>query len=145
MLYTILIIVEVFVSIALTLLILLQQGKGADAGAAFGSGASGTVFGARGSGSFLSKATVALAAIFMANSTAMAYLSHQVKAPTSVVERAAAGNATQAPDNAPGTPTGKPETGPAPTEKPASQPAHRPAQNKQPPAAGSSTDNGQGD
>lgn len=110
MLYNALIIVEVVVALALVLLILLQQGKGADAGAAFGSGASGTVFGSRGTASFLGKATAALAFIFMANSTAMAYLSHaQVSAPQSAVERAAAaGNASEPPQNAPGTPTGNP-------------------------------------
>ncbi|HET7307400.1 MAG TPA: preprotein translocase subunit SecG [Gammaproteobacteria bacterium] len=150
MLYNILIIVEVVVSIVLTLLILLQQGKGADAGAAFGSGASGTVFGSRGTASFMGKATGVLAFVFMANSTAMAYLSHQQTAPTSVVERAAAaqthkteaGNASQGTLNAPGTPTTRKESpaqqgksGQATPSK--SQPAkQQSAPNKQPPADG---------
>lgn len=89
MLYKTLIIIEVVCSIALVLLILLQQGKGADAGAAFGSGASGTVFGSRGSASVIGKLTAVLAFVFMANSTAMAYLSHQTKAPQSAVVQAA--------------------------------------------------------
>ncbi|MGD8574231.1 MAG: preprotein translocase subunit SecG, partial [Gammaproteobacteria bacterium] len=63
MLHTILVIVQVFLSLGLIGLILLQQGKGADAGAAFGSGASATVFGARGSASFLSRTTAVLAAL----------------------------------------------------------------------------------
>ena len=57
---SILLIAQVLLSISLIALILIQHGKGADAGAAFGSGASATVFGARGSGNFLSKATTAL-------------------------------------------------------------------------------------
>lgn len=90
MLYTILEIILVFVSVALIALILVQQGKGADAGAAFGSGASGTVFGAGGSANFLSHATAILATLFFILALAMAYLSHHVTAtPQSIVERAA--------------------------------------------------------
>jgi preprotein translocase subunit SecG len=57
--------------------VLLQRGKGADAGAAFGAGASGTVFGSRGSGSFFSRATAVLATAFFASSLTLAYLSSQ--------------------------------------------------------------------
>ncbi len=59
-----LIVLQVLLSIALIALVLLQHGKGADAGAAFGSGASATVFGARGSGNFLTKATAIIATLF---------------------------------------------------------------------------------
>lgn len=72
-------------------LILLQHGKGADMGAAFGSGASGSLFGASGSANFLSRTTAVLAAIFFASTLTLAYFSHSVK-PTSsgsVLERAA--------------------------------------------------------
>ena len=55
-------------------LVLLQRGKGADAGAGFGAGASGTVFGARGATTALSRATAIIAAIFMINSLVLAYL-----------------------------------------------------------------------
>ncbi|MGF1642132.1 MAG: preprotein translocase subunit SecG [Thiotrichales bacterium] len=80
MLYSILLVFEVLLSIGLIVLILLQHGKGADAGAAFGSGASGTVFGARGSGNFLSHSTAILAALFFVNSLLLAYIvSHQPK------------------------------------------------------------------
>lgn len=90
MLYTILEIILVFVAVALIALILVQQGKGADAGAAFGSGASGTVFGAGGSANFLSHATAILATLFFILALAMAYLSHHTTAtPQSIVERAA--------------------------------------------------------
>ncbi|HET7313635.1 preprotein translocase subunit SecG [Salinisphaera sp.] len=74
MVYTILIIVQVVIALSLIALILLQHGKGADAGAAFGSGASGTVFGAKGSANFMSRATAGLATLFMLASLALAYL-----------------------------------------------------------------------
>lgn len=85
-LQTILFVVQVLVSAGLIGFILLQQGKGADAGAAFGSGASSTVFGARGSGNFLTRSTSVLAFIFLANSLVLGYLaSQQVRTPTSVM------------------------------------------------------------
>ena len=68
---------HVTLAIALIVLILLQQGKGAEAGAAFGGGASQTVFGARGTGGFLAKLTALLAAIFFATSLALAYFASQ--------------------------------------------------------------------
>jgi len=87
MLYNIILAVFVLISVALVALILLQQGKGADAGAAFGSGASGTVFGSRGSASFLTRTTGVLAALFFVLSLSLAYLSNQQTKPTSVVEQ----------------------------------------------------------
>ena len=62
------------VAAAIIGLVLLQRGKGADAGAGFGAGASGTVFGARGAASFLSRTTAMLAALFFVTSLALAYL-----------------------------------------------------------------------
>lgn len=106
MLYTILEIILVFVSVALIALILVQQGKGADAGAAFGSGASGTVFGAGGSANFLSHATAVLATLFFILALAMAYLSHHTSAtPQSIVERAAQQQTTTSPPAAQQPPT----------------------------------------
>ncbi len=75
--HTILTVTQVFLSIGLIGLVLIQHGRGADAGAAFGSGASATVFGARGSGSFLSRATGIIAALFFLTSMAMAYYAGQ--------------------------------------------------------------------
>lgn len=72
--HSILLVFQVLVSIALVGLILLQHGKGADAGAAFGSGASSTVFGARGSANFLSRATAALAVVFFSICLGLAYM-----------------------------------------------------------------------
>lgn len=87
--YTILVVVQVLVAIALIALVLLQQGKGADAGAAFGSGASGTVFGARGSANFLSSATAWLAAAFFAVSLALAYFVNARSESESIVDKLA--------------------------------------------------------
>lgn len=67
-------IVHVLLSLALIGLILLQQGKGADAGASFGSGASQTVFGAAGSATFLTRTTKWLAIFFFSTSLGLAYL-----------------------------------------------------------------------
>ena len=75
-------VLQVLVAVSLILLILVQHGKGAEAGAAFGSGASATVFGAQGSGGFLTRMTTALAAVFLANSLALAYIANaRVKEP----------------------------------------------------------------
>jgi preprotein translocase subunit SecG len=74
--YTALVIVQVLISLGLVGLILVQHGKGADAGAAFGSGASGTVFGSRGAANFLSRSTAWLATAFFVVSLALAYLVH---------------------------------------------------------------------
>jgi preprotein translocase subunit SecG len=72
---TILTVFHLFLAIGLVGLVLIQHGKGADMGAAFGSGASATVFGARGSASFLSRSTAALAALFYVTSMILAYFS----------------------------------------------------------------------
>lgn len=66
---------HIIVAIALVGLVLVQHGKGADAGAAFGSGASATVFGSRGSSNFLSRASAVLAAVFFITSLSLAYFS----------------------------------------------------------------------
>ena len=82
-------IAHTLIALLIILLVLLQRGKGADAGAAFGAGASGTVFGARGSSSFFSRATGVCAAAFFISSLTLAYLSSQSSsAPTSLLEDA---------------------------------------------------------
>ena len=80
--YTVLVVVQVLVAVALVGLVLIQHGKGADAGAAFGSGASGTVFGARGAANFLTRSTAWLATAFFASSLALAYLVNNRSATT---------------------------------------------------------------
>lgn len=73
MLESVIIIVHLVMALALVGLVLIQQGKGAEAGASFGSGASGTVFGAQGTGSFFSRMTAILATVFFATSLALGF------------------------------------------------------------------------
>src|SRR5256886_16525084 len=90
MLRWILTIVQLFSAVAIIGLVLLQRGKGAEAGPGFGSGASGTVFGARGAPTALSRATAILAAIFMINSLALAYMgTRATEAPKTILDEAA--------------------------------------------------------
>jgi preprotein translocase subunit SecG len=91
------------ISVLIIVLVLLQRGKGADAGAAFGAGASGTVFGAQGSSNFFSRATAVLATAFFASSLTLAYISSQrTTAPESILEDSLA---TEAPLEAEATAT----------------------------------------
>ena len=86
---TILLVVHVMLSLAIISLVLLQRGKGAEAGAALGGGgggASGSVFGAQGSANFLSRSTAVLAAAFFVSSLTLAYLASNRVAPSSVTE-----------------------------------------------------------
>ena len=90
MLRTILTILQVISALSIVGLVLLQRGKGADAGAGFGAGASGTVFGARGASTGLSRMTAIFAAIFMLNSLCLTYLFQRdvQAAPESLLEKA---------------------------------------------------------
>jgi len=120
------IILSVHVLLALMIigLVLLQRGKGAEAGAGFGSGASGTVFGARGTSTLFSKLTAVFAAMFFATSLTLAYLGARPSAePASVLERAAQA-ATTAPAPAATQPAA---TQPAATTAPATTPAPAPS------------------
>lgn len=84
----VLMVIQVFASLAIIGLVLIQRGKGADAGAGFGSGASGTVFGARGATTTLSRATAICAAIFMICSLALAYMgTQQAAAPKTLLDQ----------------------------------------------------------
>lgn len=77
----VILVLHVLVAICIVALVLVQHGKGADAGAAFGSGASNTMFGSQGSTSFLMKFTCLLAAIFFCTSLGLGYLAaHQARA-----------------------------------------------------------------
>lgn len=73
--YQVIIVIHVLLGLGIIGLVLMQQGRGADAGAAFGSGASGSVFGAQGSASFLSRTTAIFAALFFSTSLGLAFLS----------------------------------------------------------------------
>jgi preprotein translocase subunit SecG len=121
--------VQVFSSLVIVGLVLLQRGKGADAGAGFGSGASGTVFGARGATTALSRATAVFAAIFMINSLALAYLGSSASKPNepqkTILDEAA-------PQPKPAAPAGAATPAPAPTQQ--TTPPAAPAQNQNPAA-----------
>jgi preprotein translocase subunit SecG len=77
MLHTLILVFHVLTAGALVGFVLLQHGKGADMGAAFGSGASGSLFGASGSANFLSRTTAILAAVFFLTSMSLTYFSAQ--------------------------------------------------------------------
>lgn len=86
--HQILLVVQVLIAMGVIGLVLLQQGKGADAGAAFGSGGAGSVFGSRGPATLLTRMTAILAAVFFVNSIGLAYLAREVSTQNqSVVER----------------------------------------------------------
>ncbi|MBM2830410.1 MAG: protein translocase, SecG subunit [Gammaproteobacteria bacterium] len=85
---TLLLVLQAIVAVCLIGFILIQHGKGADAGAAFGSGASSTVFGARGTGNFLSRTTAVLAILFLGNSLLLGYLATEaIKQQRSLMEK----------------------------------------------------------
>lgn len=84
--FQIILTIHVLIAIALVAIILMQQGKGADAGAAFGSGSAGSVFGASGAGSFLYKLTRGLAIVFFATSLLLAYIASSDSKPEHATE-----------------------------------------------------------
>jgi preprotein translocase subunit SecG len=86
MLQTIVLMGHLVVCVLIVALVLLQRGKGADAGTGFGAGASGTVFGARGSANFFSRSTAVLATLFFVTSLSLAYLASRVTAPRGILE-----------------------------------------------------------
>jgi preprotein translocase subunit SecG len=87
LLETALLIVHVAIAAVICGLVLLQHGKGADMGAAFGSGASGSLFGAAGSANFLSRTTAVLAAVFFVTSVALTWYATTHKSPDGVMGR----------------------------------------------------------
>ncbi len=85
--FTLILTVHVLVALGIIFLVLLQHGKGADMGAAFGGGSSGSLFGATGSANFLSRTTAALAAVFFLTSLGLAYVAtHKPKTGASVMQ-----------------------------------------------------------
>ncbi|MGE0310485.1 MAG: preprotein translocase subunit SecG [Lautropia sp.] len=89
LIHTIAVVVQVLSALGVILLVLIQHGKGADMGAAFGSGASGSLFGATGSANFLSRLTAALAATFFISTLGLAFIANdRPRAPGSLMEGA---------------------------------------------------------
>jgi preprotein translocase subunit SecG len=132
MLRTILTVLQVISAFAIVGLVLLQRGKGADAGAGFGAGASGTVFGARGATTGLSRMTAIFAAIFMLNSLCLTYLFQRDarteptslldKVPVSTTAPAKAAPPQTAPAPAPAADANAVPVAPEPVEQPAPKP-----------------------
>ncbi|HMD28940.1 MAG TPA: preprotein translocase subunit SecG [Steroidobacteraceae bacterium] len=107
--------VHVLLALMIIGLVLLQRGKGAEAGAGFGSGASGTVFGARGTSTLFSKLTAVFAGLFFVTSLSLAYLGTRGgTAPTSVLERAAQAATTAPPATTAPQPAAPAPAAPAP-------------------------------
>ena len=125
MLHVILTFIQVFSSVAIIALVLLQRGKGADAGAGFGAGASGTVFGARGARTALSRATAIFAAIFMINSLALAYTgTRTVAAPKTILDEVGESRtpAQTGPSSTASAPASAPPVAPVPAPAPTQAP-----------------------
>jgi len=132
-LQTLAVVFHVLIAAGIVGLVLLQRGRGADAGAGFGAGASGTVFGARGSASFLSRTTAVLAALFFISSLVLSYLFSQVAVPTSVVDRVKTEQTAPA-TGLPSAPLPQMPTTVTPAPAPATAPATAPAPVSQAPA-----------
>lgn len=114
-----LLILHVIVAIGICALVLLQHGKGADMGAAFGSGSSGSLFGAAGSANFLSRSTAVLATIFFVSSLGLTYLGSTRSTPVGVEKSIMDTQAPKASDvpSAPTPPTSVPAQPSAPGGK----------------------------
>ena len=117
MLHAFLVVVQIVSALCILVLVMLQRGKGAEAGAGFGAGASGTVFGARGATTTLSRATAIFAAIFMLNSLALTYLSTRSHEQTKTILDIAGQaqpppGATRQPNSVPVSPHGAPAARP---------------------------------
>ena len=109
---TLVLVLHILTGLAIVVLVLLQHGKGADMGAAFGSGSAGSLFGSAGAANFLSRTTAVLAAIFFVSSLALTYFTAPSKgggvteglAPAGTVDTKPAAPASSAPAPAPGSP-----------------------------------------
>jgi preprotein translocase subunit SecG len=107
--FTLIVVIQVISALVIIGLVLLQHGKGADMGAAFGSGASGSLFGATGSSNFLSKSTAVAAAVFFGATLALSFLGtrHTTSVGGGVME-----NLPAAPAAAPASPAANPNAAP---------------------------------
>lgn len=127
MLHTLLMIVHILSATCIIALVMIQRGKGADAGAGFGAGASGTVFGARGATTALSRATAILATVFMVTSLTLAYMGTRSTATQSqsVLEQLSGGASKDVPavPESPAVPAQAPSTVPVPAPAPTPAPA----------------------
>ena len=117
-----LLVVHLIVAAVVCGLVLIQHGKGADMGAAFGSGSSGSLFGASGSANFLSRTTAVLAAVFFISSLGLTYLGSMHTPAKDVMQQGVMGNMPKSDAPAPGqppasTPSPVPSSAPAPSNE----------------------------
>ena len=125
MLHAFLVAIQIISALCVLVLVMLQRGKGAEAGAGFGAGASGTVFGARGATTALSRATAVFAAIFMLNSLALTYLSTRSHAQRATILDVA-GQAPAAPERSKLAPPPAPHGAPAAAHRGSAPPQPQP-------------------
>ncbi|MEZ5611900.1 MAG: preprotein translocase subunit SecG [Rhodocyclaceae bacterium] len=109
-LFSIVLTVHVLIGLAVIGLVLMQHGKGADMGAAFGSGASGSLFGASGSANFLSRMTAVLATLFFLTSLGLSYVAHNDGGAAKSVMDAVPAAASEAPAAPTDAPAGNPDS-----------------------------------
>ena len=138
-----LLVVHLIVAVVVCGLVLLQHGKGADMGAAFGSGSSGSLFGAAGSANFLSSTTAVLAAVFFASSLGLTYLGSMHAPAKDVMQQGVMGNVPKSEAPAPGQPPASTPapvpgstTAPVPGSTPAPVPGSTPAPSSEAPKQG---------
>lgn len=140
LLETILLVIHLLVALVVCGLVLIQHGKGADMGAAFGSGSSGSLFGASGSANFLSRSTAVLAAVFFATSLGLTYIGTVHTSPRSqdgvmgTMPTAPAPKASDVPT--PSVPAAPAPVAPSTTPAPATNAVPAPAQGAAPSKAG---------
>jgi len=119
-LQTVLLILHMLVAVSICGFVLLQHGKGADMGAAFGSGSSGSLFGAAGSANFLSRTTAILAALFFASSLGLTWFASSQGAPSRAIPQGVMEQMAPKVSDVPGAPGALPA--PAPVTDPAKAP-----------------------
>jgi preprotein translocase subunit SecG len=123
MLETILLVVHLLIAAGICGFVLLQHGKGADMGAAFGSGASGSLFGASGSANFLSRTTAILAAVFFASSLGLTWFGSRHGATSGVMHQGVMEKTAPKSSDVPAAPTASPAVAPATDPAKAADPA----------------------
>ncbi len=117
---TLVLVLHILAAVGIVVLVLLQHGKGADMGAAFGSGSAGSLFGSAGASNFLSRTTAVLAAVFFATSLGLTYFTSSTRSSSSVLQH------IETPATAPG--ATKTEVKPAAPASSAPAPAGKPAE-----------------
>ena len=114
---TLILVLHILAAAGIVVLVLLQHGKGADMGAAFGSGSSGSLFGAAGSANFLSRTTAILAAVFFLSSLGLTWFATTHMGPSGVMQQGVMEKMAPKSSDMPATP-GAPAAGPTPADVP---------------------------